>query len=175
MSFGLPFPITNGVRHSWSSVAGKFNGITIAGITSINYAPKLEPSVVAAAGPLPIGFTTGRASFTGDFEMLLQEANDFIASIGPSFMTALGNMEVSYSDEGYTTAGVGIYVDTISSFRITEMSAAMSSSSTDALVRKFTIIPLGILINGINPMPNQPSFSIGGVAGAAAGVVNRLF
>jgi hypothetical protein len=174
MPFGLPFPLINGVRHSWSSVALKVAGITIGGVTSINYGCKLEAAIVRGAGPLPIGYTTGSASFTADFELLLQEANDLIASLGDSWMTAIGNAEVNYSDEGYTASGAGVYVDTIAPFRITEWSAAMSATSNDAQVRKFTLLPIGMLINGKNPMPNQPSFSIGGAVGTAAGIVNRI-
>jgi hypothetical protein len=174
MPFGLPFPLTNGVRHSWSSVTFKFNSIAVAGITSINYGCKLPPGIVTGAGPLPIGWTTGRAEFTADMEVLLQEANDLIASLGGSWMTAIRGATVEYSDEGYTLSGAGNYVDTIAPVRIQEWSAAMSSTSTDAQVRKFTLSPLGMLINGKNPMPNQPSFAIGGVAGVASGVINRL-
>lgn len=174
MSFGLPFPLINGVRHSWSCVSLKAAGLLIGGITEINYAPKLEAAIVRGAGPLPIAHTTGQASYTADFSMLLQESVDFLTALGGAFMTAMFDVEVSYSDEGYTASGVGVYTDMIKRCRITEISAAMSNGSADALVRKFTLLPLEMLINGQSPMPNQPSLSIGGVAGTATGVVNRL-
>lgn len=174
MAFGLPAPLINGVRHSWSSVSVKVAGLTIGGITEVNYAPKLEAAVVRGAGPLPIAHTTGQASYTADMTMLLQEANDLIAALGAAWMTAMFDVEVGYSDEGYTASGVGTYTDMIKRCRITEFSVAASNGSADALVRKFTLLPLELLINGTNPMPNQPSLSIGGVAGTATGVINRL-
>lgn len=174
MAFGLPFPLVNGVRHSWSCVSAKVAGLTIGGITEINYAPKLEAAIVRGAGPLPIAHTTGQASYTADMSILLQEYQDLVTALGASYMTAMFDVEVSYSDEGYTASGVGTYTDVIKRCRITEISAAMSNGSADALVRKLTLLPLEMTLNGVNPMPNQPSLSLGGVSGTATGVINRL-
>lgn len=174
MSFGLPFPLINGVRHSWSSVSFKAAGITWGGITEINYEPKLEAVAVYGAGPLPVGVTTGKASYTADFSMLFQEACDLIDALGDGFLTAVTSAEVGYSDEGYTASGVKTSTDTVGPLRIISVSSAMSNGSADALVRKFTCLPWGMKINGKNPMPNQPSLSIGGVAGAATGIIQRI-
>ena len=171
---GLPFPLINGVRHSWASITWKIAGLSIAGVTAINYAAKLEPGVVYAGGPLPIAHTTGVASYTADVELLLQEYQQLQAALGNGFLTAMFDIEVSYSDEGYTSSGAGTITDMIKRCRISEVATGATKQTGDAIVRKLTLIPLEMLFNGVNPMPNQPSVSIGGVAGAAAGVVQRI-
>lgn len=174
MAFGLDFPLINGVRHSWSSVGFKAAGITWGGITEINYGAKLEAAAVYGAGPLIVGTTTGKASYSMDFTMLLQEADDMIAALGDGWMTAITSAQVDYSDEGYTGSGTKTITDSINPVRIVEFSQALSNGSADAAVRKFTCIVWGMLLNGKNPMPNQPSLSVGGVAGAATGVIQRI-
>jgi hypothetical protein len=174
MSFSLPFPLINGVRHSWSSISCDIAGLTIAGITAVNYEATLEPGVVYAGGPLPIATTTGVGSYTADIELLLAEFHQVQNALGPAFFTTVFDVKVSYSDEGYTASGVPVIIDTIQRARISKVSAGAQKQSGDAIVRKLTLVPLGMLFNGVNPMPNQPSFSIGGVAGAASGIVQRL-
>lgn len=174
MSFAVPLPLINGVRHSWASMSWKIAGLSIAGVTEINYAAKLEPGVVYAGGPLPIAHTTGVGSYTADITMLLSEYHQVQQALGNGFMTAMFDIEVSYSDEGYTSAGLSVITDTIQKCRLSELSATGAKQSGDPTVRKLTLVPLGMLFNGVNPMPNQPSLSIGGVAGAGLGVINRL-
>lgn len=171
----LPFPLTNGVRHSWASISWKIAGTPIAGVTEINYECTLEPGVVYAGGPLPIAHTTGVGSYTADLTMLLQEYNQAQVLLGEAFMTAIFDVEVNYSDEGYTASGVQIVTDTIQRCRISKVGAAAAKQSGDPIVRKLTLVPLGMLFNGTSPMPNQPSFSIGGVANAVAnGIAKKL-
>lgn len=170
----VAFPLVNGVRHSWTSVEIKVAGSIIGGITEINYAPKLEAATVRGAGPLPIGTTTGLASYTADFTILLEEFNSLTLALGPAWMTAFFDVDVSYSDEGYTAAGLSTINDSIRRVRITEVTAAASNGSGDPLVRKCTLLPLEMYLNGVSPMPNQPSISIGGLAGAAVNVGRRV-
>jgi hypothetical protein len=152
----------------------KLAGLQIAGVTSINYEATLEPGVVYAGGPLPIAHTTGVGSYTADVEMLLAEYMQVQTALGPAFFTAMFDVEVSYSDEGYTASGIPPIVDTIQRCRISKLGHSAQKQSGDPSVRKLTLVPLGMLFNGVNPMPNQPSFSIGGVGGVAGGIVQRL-
>jgi hypothetical protein len=148
--------------------------MTVGGITEINYSPKLEAAYVRGAGSVPVGVTTGLASFSADMTLLLAEADQFQLSLGPSFMTAFFDVEVNYSDEGYTGAGFKVITDSIRKCRITEVSQALSNGNGDGLVRKYTLLPLELYMNGISPVPNQPSISLGGIAGTAVGAVRRL-
>lgn len=178
---GLQYPLINGVRHSWASVSITAGGLTYGGITEINYAPKLDAQYVRGAGPLPIASTTGQGSMTADMTMLEEEFNSFIQTLGSpgllgggaGFMTSFFTAEITKSNEGYIESGLSTIVDQFTA-RITEVSAAMSSGSGDALVRKMTLLPITMNINGASPFPNMPSLSIGGVAGAASGIARRV-
>lgn len=178
---GLKYPLINGVRHSWASVSIKAGGITWGGITEINYAPKLDAQYVRGAGPLPIATTTGQGSMTADMTWLEEEFNSFMQTLGSpgligggaGFMTSFFTAEITKSNEGYIESGLSTVVDQFTA-RITEVSAAMTTSSGDALVRKLTLLPLTMNLNGASPFPNQPSLSIGGVAGAASGIARRI-
>lgn len=165
----VPYPLVNGVRHSWSSIALEANGLTYGGFTSINYEATLDGVPVRGAGPNVIGHTTGLSSWTADFEILLEEWNALQLTLGASFMLTPFSMRVSYSDPGVTTI-----VDTLDGVRIKTLGAAAQASSGDALVRKATLLVTSGKFNGVSPFPNQPSLSLGGVPGALVDGVRRL-
>ncbi len=175
------YPLTNGVRHSWASCGFTFGGLSFGGVTEVNYAPKLDAQYVRGAGPLPIGTTTGLATMTADATMLEQEFKTFQQTLGsPSligggagFMTSFFDAEIQKSNEGYIEGGMSTVTDTFQA-RITEVSAAMQASSGDALVRKMTLLPITMRLNGASPFPNMPSLSLGGVAGAGIGIARRV-
>ena len=166
------YPLVNGVRRSWTSVEAKFAVAVIGGITEINYAPKLDPAKVRGAGPLIIGMTTGLADYSADCSMLLAEYSELQTMLGPAFFTAFFDIEVSYSDEGYTAAGLPVITDWMK-VRISEVSAAMSNGSADALVRKLTLVPIDMRLNGVSPMPNQPSMATGAL-GVGVNITRRV-
>jgi hypothetical protein len=175
------YPLTNGVRHSWASVAVTAGGLGFGGVVEVNYAPKLDAQYVRGAGPLPIGTTTGLATMTADMTMLEQEFKTFQQTLGsPSlvgggagFMTSFFECEVQKSNEGYIEGGMSTITDSFMS-RITEVSAAMQASSGDALVRKMTLLPITMRLNGASPFPNMPSLSLGGIGGAGIGIARRI-
>jgi len=178
---GPSYPLTNGVRHSWASVGISAGGVTYGGVTECNYSPKLDAQYVRGAGPLPIGTTTGMATMTADMTMLEEEFKMFILTLGSpgligggaGFMTSFFNVEVTKSNEGYIEGGMSTIIDTFTA-RITEVSAAMQASSGDALVRKMTLLPITMRLNGASPFPNMPSLSLGGVSGAGIGIARRI-
>lgn len=181
MSLLLQYPLINGVRHSWASVGITCGGITYGGVTEINYAPKLDAQYVRGAGPLPIATTTGQGSMTADMTMLEEEFLAFMGTLGSpgligggaGFMTSFFNAEIQKSNEGYVEGGMSNVTDTFTA-RVTEVSAAMSAGSGDALVRKLTLLPITMRLNGVSPFPNMPSLSLGGVVGAASGIARRV-
>ena len=169
----IPYPLINGVRHSWSSVEIKVAGQTFGGVQEVNYGFKLDAATVYGQGSQPIGTTTGKGSFTADMTMLLEEYDAMVSALGPAYATAFFDLQTSYSDEGFVESGLSTVVDTVKSCRITEVAASASNGSTDALTRKITLLPMQMFLNGVSPMPNQPA--LGGQAiGALAGVVKRV-
>ena len=155
----VSYPMINGVRHAWSSIEFRANGNVILGCTEINYTTKLEPSVVRGAGALPIGLTLGNADFDGDFSLLLQEFNDLMVTLGPGAMTVAFDIIISYDATlgNVVSGGLDVIVDTLRGCRITNIEASNSGGSTDATVRKCTIKPTMILLNGIPLTPEQPT------------------
>ncbi len=170
---GIPYPLVNGVRHSWSSVSITVAGLTYGGVTEVNYESTLEPGITKGAGPLIIGFTTGAVSMTADFTILQEEWGQLQTSLGAGFMTAFFDVEVTIGNEGYVESAMSTFVDGYKG-RISKLGAAMSSGSADALVRKVSIAPIEMRYNGVSPFPNMPSISIGGVAGQGLGIARRI-
>ncbi len=181
MSLLLRYPLINGVRHSWASVGINCAGIDIGGVTELNYAPKLDGQYVRGAGPLPIATTTGLGSMTADMTMLEEEFKTLqqllgspgLIGGGAGFLTSFFTVQVTKSNEGYIESGMSTILDSFQA-RMTEVTAAMQSSSGDALVRKCTLLPITMNINGASPFPNMPSLSLGGIAGAGIGVARRI-
>ncbi len=180
--FGLPsYPLLNGVRHSWASVQITAGGITIGGVQEMNYAVKLAAQYVYGAGPLPIATTTGVGSMTADMTLLEEEFRMLVLTLGSpgllgggaGFMTSFFDIEVQKSNEGYIEGGLSTIIDTLQC-RITEATAAMKTNDGTALVRKVTLLPLTMRLNGASPFPNMPSLSLGGVAGAGIGIARRI-
>jgi hypothetical protein len=165
----LQYPLINGDRHSFASVEIQFNNLSIGGFTAINYEALLDGQPVRGAGPLVIGHTIGLASWTGDFEMLLEEWNFFQASLGPGFMQQYFNIRVTYAARGMSTI-----VDTLSGCRVKSVGASGQSSSGDALVRKVPLLITSGNFNGVSPFPNQPSLSLGNLGGALIDGARRL-
>lgn len=174
MALDIQYPLINGVRHSWSSVEIEIGGLKFGGFTEVNYSAKLDGVYVRGQGSTPIAQTTGLGEFSADVTYLLAEMDQFLATLQNGFMTASFNMIVQYTNEGYLDTSMPVITDTISGCRITELSAAASNGSGDPLVRKATLKPMGMLFNGINPMPGQTSLSLGRLAGSATGIIRRV-
>jgi len=149
-----PYPLINGVRHSWASVEIKLDDDIILGITEINYKDKLDPGIVKGAGVRPIAFTTGSAEFDGDVTLLLEEFNTMISKFGPAWKTRQFDIIVTYDESG---SGLSTIVDTIVGCRITDTEASASSTSVDGSVRKCPFKALDILWNGLSSAPGQPT------------------
>jgi hypothetical protein len=151
-----PYPLTNGVRHSWASVEIKLGDDIILGITEINYKDTLDPGIVKGAGPRPIAFTLGSYEADGDFTILLEEFNTLIQKLGAGWKSVQFEIIVTYDESG---SGLSTIVDTLKGCRITSTEGNNSSANADATVRKLPIKCLDILWNGVSSVPAQPSVS----------------
>lgn len=147
-----PYPLINGVRHSWASIEIKVNDDIVLGITEINYDDTLDPSEVYGAGPRPIAFTLGKASFKGDFTILLEEFDALIQKLGAGWKAQSFDIIVTYDESG---SGLSTIVDTVKGCRITNTEGSNSSANSDATVRKLPFKCLDILWNGLSSLPNQ--------------------
>ena len=158
----IAYPLVNGFRHSYAQLEIRVAGSIVLGITELNYSWKLEPAVVRGAGALPIGLTLGNADYDADFSILLEEFNslmDILGAQGPA-LTVPFDIVAAYDPtigQLSNPQNLSVLVDTVKGCRITNIEHSSSSGSTDAIVRKCTVKPLGILINGVSPMPEQPT------------------
>lgn len=73
----MNYPVINGRRYSWASVAIKLRGQEYTGIKSINYKDSLKPTKVMGVGPFQRGRTKGVYEASGDMELFLQDAAHF--------------------------------------------------------------------------------------------------
>ena len=155
----IAYPLINGVRHSFSSVEIRLNNSIVLGITEINYTPTLDPAVVRGAGALPIALTLGNAEYDGDFSILLEEFNQLQTQLGEGMMVVAFDIVISYDATigNVPDGGLSVIVDTLKGCRITKIEHGASSGSTDAIVRKCTIKPMDILLNGLRVGPEQPT------------------
>lgn len=154
MATNIPYPLINGRRHSWSSIEIRVAGQIVLGLTELNYSATLDPGIVRGAGSLPIGMTQGNAEFDADFSILLEEFNNLMERLGPGSMLVPFDIVASYDE---SESGLSTIVDTIQNCRITKIEASNSSGTTDGTTRKCTVKHIGILYNGVSPMPQQPT------------------
>lgn len=149
----ISYPLTNGVRHDWSSIELHVAGQIVIGRKAINYSRKRARSMVEGGSPDPIGKTRGRNTYTADIELYLAEFNQLMdlltqqaaaqgASANNGYGDVLFSIVVMYSETGMDQITDTILGCTLDS---TEVSQAVSP---DALSRKFELNPIKILFGG---------------------------
>lgn len=150
------YPQVNGVRHSWASVEIRLADDIVLGIQDINYKDSLDPTAVYGAGPRPIAFTLGRAEFSGDLSILLEEFNTLITKLGAGWKAVSFDIIVTYDESG---SGLSTIVDTLKGVRLSDTDGSNSNGNSDPTVRKCSFKCLDILWNGLSSVPAQPSAS----------------
>ncbi len=151
-------PLIRGFRHSWSSIEFRLAGDITIGVTEINYSEKTDRGYVRGAGAIPLGQTLGNWTYEADISILESEFDQFMTLLGEQAMTKFWDIVVSYdAGIGLIDAGtLSVIQDTIQNCSILDIGAAASSGSTDAIVRKMTLLPSGILWNGVVHGPSIP-------------------
>lgn len=142
----IPYPLVNGVRHSFASIEFKFFGQIIIGFKSITYSRKRERTKVYGAHPNPLGKTRGKNSYDASCELYLAEFNASLQQLGDGYGDVFGDIFVTYSENGFDTIQDVIRGCTI------DTTEAEGSEGTDPLTRKIDLSPLQILFNGIEDL-----------------------
>ena len=73
--------LINGNVHDWNDTDVKIMGISVKGITSINWKVAKEKELQYAAGAAPHGVGYGHKSYTCDFELTMATARTFEAAM----------------------------------------------------------------------------------------------
>lgn len=145
----IPYPLINGVRHSFSSIELKLGTNIFVGFKSINYSRKRTRTIVRGKSPDPLGKTRGTNEYTADCEIYLAEWNALLAqlqAIAPGYGDVLFTVLVTYSENGFDTIQ-----DTINGCSI-DTTEASQAEGPDPLVRKVELNPLKILFNGVDDL-----------------------
>ncbi len=143
----IPYPMINGRRYSWASVAVAVGTTDIIGFKSINYNDKLDPTKIHGTGQSIIGHTAGMYDADADCEIYTAEADLLIAALGDGWGNVVLPIQVQYFDDEMPT------VTDLLSVRLTGRTKGGSESS-DALTTKFTLFVVDtILSNGVGMVP----------------------
>ncbi len=144
------YPSINGVRASWAEIEFRIRGLIALGVKSINYKSSLEPTEVYGAGALPLGRTRGIAKFEGSVELLKEESDVLILTLGPGFGEVSFDIMVSYRIDDGTPASIrgAVNQDYIFGARIKSLDENHSQGA-DGLVAKADLSIMGISHNGV--------------------------
>lgn len=142
----VQYPLVNGARHSFASIELKLNTQLFVGFKSINYSRTRSRTLVRGNSPDPIGKTRGDNEYSADCELYLAEWNLFQSQLGKGYGDQYFQVVVTYSENGFDTITDTLIGCTIDS---TEVSQGQGS---DALTRKFNLMPLKILFNNIDDL-----------------------
>jgi hypothetical protein len=143
------YPSFNGVRASWAEVETRIRGFIALGIKALNYKPSLEPTDVYGAGSLPIGRTRGIAKFEGSMELLKEEMDSLIISLGPGFGEVSFDILASYRiDVGQPAIAPGpVHFDKLLGCRIKDLDNS-NQQGADGLIVKANLSIMLIVNNG---------------------------
>lgn len=144
------YPSFNGVRASWAEVEVRLRGFIVLGIKALNYKPSLEPVDVYGAGSLPIGRTRGVAKFEASVELLKEEADSLILSLGQGYGEVAFDILASYRiDVGQPPMAPGpVSRDELLGCRIKHMDNS-NQQGADGLIMKADLSVMLILNNGL--------------------------
>jgi hypothetical protein len=143
-------PVVNGSYYSFANVELRVGGLFFKGIKSINYGFKVGSQFVRGTAILPLGITLGQAEPRCDFEMFLPQFNFLVTQLGPGFMQRKLDLTSTYGNV-LDNGELPTITDSIQGATIIEVGAD-NGESLDASVRKFTLMPLRMLFNGVPPV-----------------------
>jgi len=142
MTTPIPYPLINGVRHSFSSIELKIADQIFIGFKSLNFSITRSRGLVRGNHPDPLAWTRGENEYKADSELYLAELALILEQLGAGWQDLPIAVLVTYGESGFdpiTVELTGCHLDGL------DFSA---SQGTDALAVKVDLNPLKILING---------------------------
>jgi hypothetical protein len=144
----------NGNRYSFTSIsldANTVDGGTISlpkgVIQSINWSSKQDPGIVDGNQIVQVGRTTGYGRATGDFEILISEADNFNSSLTGSGAFPLMSIDFDWV-VAYSVNDVDVRTSTLRGCRISAADVSNAKGS-EATVMKYQMTIAQVLENGI--------------------------
>ena len=145
MATQIPYPLVNGVRHSFTSIELNLAGLIFRGFKSINYSRNRSRAMPYGNSPDPLGKTRGKNEYKADCELYLAEWHVFqqtLISLGSGYGDQPFFVLVTYGENWFDTIQdqlLGCTLDTTD---------ASNSEGTDPTVRKSELNPIKVLFNG---------------------------
>jgi hypothetical protein len=142
----ISYPLINGHRYSWTSLEIGLNGVTMRGVSSIDYGDELKPGKMRGTGPNVIGRTRGEYDADVELEMYRLEWENLKSSLGQSG-TGFGESAFPITVQ-YAEANQPVVTDTIEGSRVTKVRTG-GAEGTDPTKVKLSIDCTRILHNGV--------------------------
>lgn len=149
---GLPqTPLINGNRHSWASVQASLGSRFYNAFKSINYRSMQEPGKVRGNGtPQVIGRTRGEYDSEGDFELLRDEFQDFVAFLmqGQDRFVGIHDIDFQFNVRYVTKNSPSVFQDILYGARLKKIDSS-NQQGTDPSTMKCDLSILFIDWNGL--------------------------
>ena len=145
----MDYPLINGLRYSWASVAIKLDSANQLGIKEISYSHSVDRGEVRGVGPQVIGHTRGEYKAEGSITFLKEEYDAFVAKNGDGYMEKVFDISVSYAEIGNATV-----TDQLVGCRLSKAEKS-PSAGTDALEVSCDLTILYLIENGKKPLVNM--------------------
>jgi len=144
------YPLINGTKHDWSSIEVDLGDAGIfTGISELTYSDTLEPGIVRGASPQKLARTRGEYNAEGSMNLWLQDAREFMDSLGPGFKEVVFNITAMYS-----AVGSEVVTDRLIGCRITSTESG-GSQGPDPIGTTFGLDIIRIEWNGVDPLTDM--------------------
>lgn len=155
----IPYPLINGVRHSFTSTVLKIDGQEFAGYRKVTWNRTRERSMVYGNNPDPLGKTRGKNSYEMKVTVLIAEWKAFITDhFGEGYGDQSFTTQLSYIENGFDSQDVQALGCTI------DGSSSDNSEGTDATEIEIDLQPVKIIVNGVDdnatPLVGPPDVAL---------------
>lgn len=97
----IDYPLINGVRHDFSSINVRIGGASREiGLTAIDYADPLTPTMVMGNHAQTLGMTRGTQECSASIELLHSESEALIERLGDGYKEVFFDITVQYREAG---------------------------------------------------------------------------
>lgn len=136
--------VINGFIPDWGSIEINLNGRRYEA-KEVNYQVTVERTAVHGANGKKLGLTRGTVDYEADITLYIQEAVEFLRSLGDAFAEKTFSVSVSY-----TLPNGQVVTDRLEGCRIKSVENG-HSQGTDPLQRKFTLDVMNIKFDEKSP------------------------